>query len=558
MRSLPSSNADRRAEPAGRTHPVRERTLLRLMLFVCASACSGGGGGSSYAPGTDLPESDAAAARFLTQATFGADSESIARLRHLGYSTWLREQMERTPSLHRPELEARAAGGATIQQVDRQEMWWRHAITAPDQLRQRVAFALSQIFVVSDRASALNTDAIGMAEYYDILVRGAFGNYRELLEQVTLSPQMGRYLSMWRNRKPDASRNIKPDENYAREVMQLFSIGLVQLADDGTPLRDSGNNVVPTYTQDEIVGLAHVLTGWTYAGSSSFFSGTPNYRPMEPFEDFHDREAKTIVDGVVFPAGRTAREELVDFLDRLAAHRNVAPFLSQQLIQRLVTSNPSPAYVARVTAVWNDNGAGIRGDLAAVVRAILLDSEALTGHTSSPTTFGKLREPLLRQTALWRAFRARADDGLYDYTNPEINLAQAALRSETVFNFYRPDHQPQGAIATAGLVAPEFEILTHTTITTQTNQLYTSVDRHRGAGGTAPDQILLDLDRERALAADPAALVDHLDVLLLAGGMSPQMRAILITHLEGESDLLARAADAVYLVVSSPEFAIQK
>ncbi|MEZ5964704.1 MAG: DUF1800 domain-containing protein [Planctomycetota bacterium] len=531
---------------------------MALAAAVLASACGGGGGGDSYAPGTDLPASDATAVHFLTQATFGADDASIARLHRLGYSTWLREQMEMGASLHRPELEARAGAGENIQQIHRQEMWWRRAVVAPDQLRQRVAFALSQIFVISDRASALNTDSIGMAEYYDILVRNAFGNYRELIEQITLSPQMGKYLSMLRNRKPDLARNIKPDENYAREIMQLFSIGLVQLDQQGNVVRDGSNQPIPTYTQEEIVGLAHVFTGWTYAGSTSFFSATPNYRPMEPFEDYHDQQAKNVLGGVIFPAGRTAREELTDFLDRLAAHPNVAPFLAKQLIQRLVTSNPTPAYVGRIAAVWNDNGASVRGDLGAVVRAILLDAEAMTGQIAAPTTFGKLREPLLRLSALWRAFHARADDGLYDYTNPEINMAQAALRSETVFNFYRPDHQPQGELATASLVAPEFEILTHSTITTQTNQLYTSVNRHRSAAGTAPDQILIDLQREIAMAADPVALVDHLNVLLLAGTMSVEMHAILVAHLQAETDLKTRAEDAVHLVVTSPEFAIQK
>lgn len=556
-----SSLAQPVAQPGARAARHEHRLpALVCLLAIGLGGCGSGGGetGSSLPPGTDLPESDAAAAHYLTQATFGPDTDAIERVRHLGYRTWIQEQVQTSASLHRPELESRAAGGEDIKQVHRQEIWWRRAVTAPDQLRQRVAFALSQIFVISDRASALNTDSIGMAEYYDILVRSAFGNYRDLIEQVTLSPQMGKYLSMWRNRKPDVARNIKPDENYAREVMQLFSIGLWQLENDGTLKRDGGGNPIPTYTQEEIVGLAHVFTGWTYAGSTSFSSGTPNNRPMEPFEDFHDQQAKTVLGGVTFPAGRTARVELVDFLDRLAAHANVAPFLSKQLIQRLVTSNPTPAYVGRVAAVWNDNGAGVRGDLGAVVRAILLDDEAMTGHHTEPATFGKLREPLMRQTALWRAFNASAQTGLFAFTNPEINLAQAVLRADTVFNFYRPDYRPQGALTTAGLVAPEFQILTHSTITTQTNQLYTSAVRYKGASQTEPHEIQIDISREKVMAADPAALVDHLDVLLLAGTMSPELRSILLTHLEGDTDLVVRASDAVYLIVSSPEFSVQK
>src|SRR5688572_31945856 len=281
-----------------------------LVAWAPPAAFSGGGGGDRDSPGTDLPESRAAAARFLTQATFGPDAASLDRLQRLGYSTWLREQYEMAPSLHRPELEARAQGGESIQQAQRQELWWRHAITASDQLRQRMAFALSQIFVVSDRSGALVNDAIGLAEYYDILVRHAFGSYRELLAQVSLSPQMGRYLSHLRNRKPDPARNIKPDENYAREVMQLFSVGLVQLQIDGSVQRDTLGNPIPTYTQDEIVGLAHLFTGWTYAGSSSFYSGQQNYLPMQAFEDYHDRQSKTVLGGVILPADRDARVDL--------------------------------------------------------------------------------------------------------------------------------------------------------------------------------------------------------------------------------------------------------
>ncbi len=526
-------------------------------MAVLGLGCSSGGGPTGTV-GSDLPDSAAAASRFLTQATFGPDTASIERLLRIGYTEWLREQLDAPLSLHRPELETRSFGGESIQQAHRQAMWWRHAMTAPDQLRQRMAFALSQIFVISDRAGALVNDPIGLAHYYDLLVQHAFGDYRALLEQVAVSPQMGNYLSHLRNRKPETGSNVRPDENFAREIMQLFSIGLVMLEQDGTVRRDGQGVPVPSYGQDEIVGLAHVFTGWTYAGSTSFTEGRPNYRPMMNFEEFHDRGTKVVPAGGLLSANRDAAAELSDLLDRLAAHPNVAPFMSKQLIQRFVTANPSRGYVARVAGIWNDNGQSQRGDLGAVVRAILLDEEAMTGHRSSPTTFGKPREPLLKQTAVWRAFHARADVGGYDYTNAELDWDQAPLRAETVFNFYRPDHQPQGGLASRGLAAPEYQILTHTSITAQTNKLYASVDRHRGAGGTDARQILLDLAPETALASDPAALVDHLNVLLLGGTMSLEMRTILIAHAEGEAELRARAADVIYLIVSSPEFAVQK
>ena len=538
------------------------RPPLRAPVAVFATtlliAACGGGGSDPYPPGTDLPADEAAAVRFLTQASFGADDASIERLQYLGYETWLREQQELPVSLHRPDLEARVASGEAVFQSHRQNMWWRRALTARDQLRQRMAFALSEIFVVSDRGSGLENDVIGLATYYDMLLEHAFGNYRDLLAAVTLSPQMGIYLSHLRNRKPDPARNIRPDENYAREVMQLFSIGLVELEQDGSVRLDGQGQPIPTYDQDDIVALAHVFTGWNYAGAISWNNYTANPRPMEPFEAFHDQQQKTVL-GSVFPAGRSAQQELDQALDLLAAHPNTGPFLGKQLIQRFVTSNPSPAYVARIAAVWADDGAGVRGNLGAVLRAVLLDDEAKNGPTLAATTFGKVREPLLLQSALWRALRARCPDQSYTFANPENVFGQAALRSSTVFNFFRPDHAPQGEIADANLLSPEFEILGHTTVTSTVNQIYTSVfNRRLGAAGTQQNQILIDPSVEVELAADPTALVDHLDRRLLGGGMPTNLRSVLLAHLAGESDPLQRALDAIYLIATSPQFFVQR
>lgn len=541
-------------------HAPGHRGLLVGITAAWLASCGGGGGGT---PPQDVPASDAEAARFLTQATFGPTTESIAELKALGYTEWFRRQMDAPVSTQRPELEARALAGEILSQSQRLEEWWDNAVRGPDQLRQRLAFALSEIFVISDRAGALSGDVIGMAEYHDTLARFAFGRYRDLLERVTLSPQMGKYLSMLRNRKPDPTRNLRPDENYAREILQLFSIGLVQLEPDGTARRDGQGNEIPTYTQDTIVALAHVFTGWAYSGTTSFFT-TPSapaaYLPMAGFEAYHDTGAKTILDGVQVPAGGTTAADLRIALDTIAGHPNVGPFLARQLIQRLVTSNPSPAYVGRVAAVFADDGRGVRGNLGAVVQAILTDDEARTGHLAAPTTFGKLREPLLRQTAIWRAFRVAPQGSGFRDWNPETYFDQAPLRAPTVFNFFRPDFEPPGALDRLDLQGPEFQILTHTTAVRTTNRMRDLVISQVRGVSTSTTAPLIDLAREEALAADTGSLLAHLDLLLLSGQMSADLRDLITRALTGipANRPRERAQAAIWLIVTSPHFAIQK
>ncbi len=541
--------------PSGRSPNVRSgaATLLALLVASCGS------GADRYQPGADLPASSTDALRFLQRATFGPDAASLDRLQHLGYATWLLEQRELPPSLEEPTLAQMVAQSVSIGQRDRQEIWWRTAVRGRDQLRQRVAFALSEIFVVSDRSDALSNDVIGLANYYDLLAVNAFATYRQLLEAVTLHPIMGVYLGLLRNRKPDPTRNIRPDENYAREVMQLFSIGLVELNPDGTPRLDGSGNEIPTYTQADIEGMAHVFTGWNYAGATSWGGAQPNNLPMEPNESFHDRNAKQLLDGILFPAGRDAREEMTAALDLLANHPNVGPFLGRQLIQRLVTSNPSPAYVARIAAVWADDGLGVRGNLAAVVAAILGDDEATNGHRLAPATFGKLREGVLLQTSVWRLFQARADNGFYVYSNPETAYGQAALRADTVFNFFRPDYRPQGEVATLGLAAPEFQVLDQNTAIAGNNQLYRSiVVNYRGRSTPAAGDVLVDVSAATTLAADPEALIAWLDHWLLADAMPAALAQILRLHMAQLTDPRRRATECIWLVATSPQFAVQK
>lgn len=533
-------------------------------LFFALAGCSGGGSGETLVPGPDPPASLQQASRFLTRASFGPTEQEVQRLAVIGYTAWFDEQKAYPVSLERPTLSSMAASNQDVYQNQRLDQWWKIALTKKDQLRQRMAFALSEILVVSDVASALAGDPIGMAEYYDTLARGALGNYRTLLEDVTKSPVMGRYLSMLKNQKADPANNIRPDENYAREVLQLFSIGLVKLNADGTPQLDGSNQPIPTYDQSVVEGFAQVFTGWNYAGADSWEWPDENWQPMEAWEGYHETAAKTLLDGVVSPASQTAQADLSFALDLVFAHPNVGPFVARQLIQRLVTSNPSPEYVARAAAVFADDGTGVRGDLFAVAKAILTDVEAVNGPSDHPDSFGKLREPLLAQTALWRAFHASPPGGLLRYWYPEDDFGQAPLRAGSVFNFFRPDFVPPGDAQQAGLAGPEFQIATEQRVTTGTNRFWECVfEGYAGVSNPQPDIDLLHLDAEIALATDPAALVERLNQLLMSGQMSQEMRDIVVSMVEDTDGTTStgrrqRVLEALYLIVTSPEFSVQK
>nr|MBA3573103.1 DUF1800 family protein [Pyrinomonadaceae bacterium] len=347
------------------------------------------------------------------------------------------------------------------------DAWWTHAIAGPDQLRQRVAFALHEILVVSINSAGLGGRPYALPTYYDVLVRNAFGNYRQLLEEITLNPAMGAYLNMLQSQKADA-RGRLPNENYPRELLQLFSIGLYNLNLDGSLTLGSDGSPIATYQQDVILGMSAALTGWTYGqtGTPVFYPGVARQdwrAPMVNIASYHDTNAKQILSGVALPAGQTAEQDLRTTLDTVFAHPNVGPFISRQLIQRLVTSNPSPGYVYRVASVFNNNGQGVRGDLKAVIRAILVDYDA-RGEARTSQGAGKQREPVLRVTNLLRAFKASSPSGRFSMRNAYASLAQEAMFSPTVFNFFTPDYQRPGAIAAAGLKSPEFEITTETTV----------------------------------------------------------------------------------------------
>ena len=519
------------------------------------------------AGGTPTPSD---AARFVSQSTFGATDALIAQVQSQGFEQFLNEQFAAPASSHLAIVDAEFAAlpspapSATPNQPTltmTNDAWWTRAVAANDQLRQRVAFALSEIFVVSINSAGLGNKPFALPAYYDVLVRDAFANYRQILEDVTLNPAMGAYLNMLENDKGNPQAGTLPNENYAREIMQLFSIGLYDLNLDGSLTLTASGFPIPTYDQSAILGTAAAFTGWTFAQT-----GTPVFKPGAARQDWrnpminlashHDTNAKEILNGVTLPAGQTAAQDLKMTLDTIFNHPNVGPFVARQLIQRLVTSNPGPGYVYRVASVFNDNGRGVRGDMQAVVRAILMDYDA-RGAVKTEQGAGKQREPVLRVTSLLRAFHASSPSGTFSVRGAYAALDEEAMHSPTVFNFFEPTYSAPGAIAAAGLTSPEFEITTETTVVTAANFIRNAI---YGYLGPSSDKITLDLKNEISLASDPARLVDHLSTLLLASSMSDTTRNIIVNAV-GQipaTNPTERARTAIYLVVNSPEFVIER
>ena len=492
----------------------------------------------------------------------GATREQIARVQALGYAGWLDEQFATAPSATRWDWMVSKGFDAIAYkngETGADPAIWRKMLSSPDTLRQRVTLALSEITVASVSGFNGGWKAFSAAAYLDLLEAEAFGNYRTLLQQVSTSAPMGEYLTFRGNLKFNASTGAMPDENYAREVMQLFTIGLLQLNLDGTP-KLAGGAQQETYTLDDITGLARVFTGWNYdlAGGDT---NTPGFkrRPMTMTASRHETASKTFL-GTTIAAGTSGEDSLRLALDAIFGHANVAPFIGRQLILRLVCSNPSAAYVTRVAAVFNNDGAGVKGNLKAVIKAILLDDEARNGARLADPAFGKQREPVLRLAAWARAFKADSASNAWAVGNtsdPATRLGQSPLRSSSVFNFFRPGYvPPNSAIGTAGLVAPEFQITNESSVVGYLNFMQTVVSK--GVGDVKADYSSL-----LALADNAQALLDELNLLLAAG----QLSAATLALLKGGLDTLASGTDAtrlnriyaaLLLVLAAPEFIIQK
>lgn len=601
-----------------------------LALSLALQACGGGGGADGGGATGALGEANAAvlsddatpsvlrlptgairwsqvgpisrqdASRFLTQATFGPTTTDVARLQTLGYEGWLREQLSKPAPLQshvayfdmrNAEWMAQDAGGRAGP-MDLTDPIWRQAIAGDAQLRYRVALALSEIFVVSLKDSCGNFGR-GYASYMDMLVRNAFGNYRQLLQDVTLHPIMGCYLSHVGNQKDDPKTGRVPDENFAREVMQLFSIGLYKLNDDGTPVLSAGLPV-PSYGPSDVVGLARVFTGFSWAcpmpyddgcfvrGSSwAGMQSDPDrwIKPMVAYDRFHATQEKAFL-GRTIPAQDAANAwaSLRFALDTLAQHGNVGPFLGKQLIQRLVTSNPSPAYVARVALAFKESG----GNLGTTVQAVLMDPEARnTVAALTSDRFGKVREPILRMTAFLRAADARSMTGRFTMgwtPEPDHGLNQAPLMAPSVFNFFRPGYvHPGSASAAVGLVAPELQISDETSASGFANFIHGTLlngvgsipNFGAGLNGVKRPDIYLDHQRNPAspwlkLADEPEKLIEEINQRLLNGSMSAALRQDLVAVVGGITDPRPevrqpdRLTKAFLITLTSPEFIVQR
>jgi uncharacterized protein (DUF1800 family) len=570
------------AEPIDRT-PIARTRLFAAALASSALLAAGCGSGGSPSPAPTPPPPPPApsisaneAARFLTQATFGPTEADIARVQAIGYSAWIDEQFALPATAHLSYVQAQNTATTAASFAHVSDTFWKQAITAPDQLRQRVKFALSQIVVISAADGAINNAPDGTANYLDLLGTHSFGNYRALLEAVSKNPMMGLYLSSLANRKTDAVTGRVPDENYAREIMQLFSIGLVELNTDGTA-KTAGCRLASceTYNNDDITGLARVFTGWSWKAndtSNQSFNGNGTVgidlyiAPMQVYPQHHETLAKTFL-GVTIPANTDAQTSLTTALDTLFNHANLCPFIGKQLIQRMTTSNPSAAYVGRVSAACANNGSGVRGDLKAMVRAVLLDADARDAAKLADPQWGKLREPVLRLSNWARCFNATSNSGNYTIRATDSvsgNIGQQPMRAPSVFNFWRPGYVPPNtAIAAANLVAPEFQITHETSIAGYTNTMQLGIAIGFGAAIGGVRDVQPNYAGELAVAADANALVDRMDRCLTYGTMGSALRADIVGAVNAiptttQADLRNRVYTAILLTMASPEYLVQK
>ncbi len=570
-----------------------------ISTLALATAACGGGGSDGGNPATSSnpapvlpvvlkPDSDAQAARFILRAGFAASDAEIARIKSIGYEAWLDQEIA-APIEQTAEQFFVAQGYDQIdsnrwydKESPNDNMIWSQLMSGSNQFRKRIALAMSEFFVVSIKAVGTPWRSQAMGEYWDILNKLAFGNYRELLEEITLNPAMGLFLNTLGNRKADARTGRMPDENFGREVMQLFSIGLNDLNIDGTERAGP----VESYTNEDVSGIAEAFTGYDYDYTGvemvqadgnggrqiptvqhirQRMTADPAKWRRTRGEGFHSETEKSFL-GTTIPAGTGAAETLKLTLDALFQHPNVGPFFARQMIQRLVTSNPSPAYVQRIATRFNDNGNGTKGDLRTVFKAILLDEEALADGNLTNPEFGKLREPMLRFAQLGRTFGATSPSGhwnLGDMSDPASRLGQAPLRSPSVFNYFRPGYVPSNSEASArNLVAPEFQIVNETSVAGYVNFMERSVD---GRAWWMRD-VTIPYVEEVKIAHDGAALLARVDLLMTGGQMSPFVRDTILSAVNGieatetsdEATKLRRVHTAVFLTAISLDYLIQQ
>ncbi len=513
----------------------------------------------------------AGASRFLAQAGFGGSYEDIEYVTQIGIEPWIEEQFELPYTTYLDEYYGKYQEVSDLIHtqlpgipIDRRReytdfVFWEKVFKGSDVLRNKAAFALHQILVMSTRTIKHHKKGFGGADFYDILYEGAFGNFRDILSQVTLHPMMGSYLSHFQNQKSDPSKGTLPDENYAREIMQLFTIGLWELNNDGTYKTDDSGERIPTYTNEDITELAKVFTGLSGAEYDLeanpdlvgeelvFWRGFSKYKatiPMIMWEDRHEQGEKVMLDGTVIPDGQTGMEDIQDALDILFNHPNVGPFISYRLIQHLVKSNPSPAYVNRVATVFNNNGQGIRGDLKAVFKAILTDTEARDCLIIEEASTGKLRQPIERLAILGKVFDVDSPSGrlwFSDYNNLSDELEQTFQGAPSVFNFFVPSYAEDEYVAPNGMVSPEFQILHSVSSIHYLNTIedaikdkpfrnFTSVNTNNGRlSNNNADAPFLDFSDEIGVLDNEgvSALLDRLDLILCHGELTDNTRSII-------------------------------
>jgi uncharacterized protein (DUF1800 family) len=601
-------------ETARTTTPTPATVATSTLAATLLSACGGGDDGNGNASlGSEVrptlvatdqtsnltwtqPQSDADAARFLLQAQFSASTNEIASVRSIGYAAWLEQQFAATPGQSGWDwLLARdyQTTNATTRRFHESfidypadNMLWQQLLSSPDAVKRRMALSLTEFFVVGMPGlnSRIRWPSFMIASWWDTLCSQAFANYRSLLEAVTLHPAMGLYLNAAGNQKENPATGRVPDENYAREVMQLFSIGLYELNNDGTPK----NGVLKeTYTNADVSNLARVFTGYQVdergrVADTTTIPGETIYdfayaaKPMYFTASRHSDLEATFL-GVTVPANTPGGTALTTALDTLFNHPNVGPFFGRQMIQRLVTSNPSPAYVGRVAAAFNNNGQGVRGDLKAVWRAILLDEEARSASGLTNPQFGKLREPMVRFIQWARTFSVTSATNSWKLGNFGANLGQGPLRSPSVFNFFRPGYVPPNtAVANAGLVAPEFQLVSEQQVMDYLGAIYSPIRNgfnirnaavpENASSGTYTYNVKANYAAEIALAPNASALVDRLDLLLCGGQLKAATKALIVGALASpavtasstESDKLNRIAAAIFLIMASADYLVQK
>ncbi|HEY8023408.1 MAG TPA: DUF1800 domain-containing protein [Burkholderiaceae bacterium] len=544
-------------------------TITGALAAAILSACNSGANDSlGSASGTISAEAKATkapavsaneASRFLAQAGFGGTDADIASVQGSGESAWLATQFA-MPASQTNWAWMISKGFNAIAYAHTEAgidaSLWHKLMTAPDVLRQRIALALSELFVVSLEGLPVGWRNFGAAAYMDLLAANAFGNFRTLLGAVTLNPAMGVYLNTRGNQKEDPATGREADENYGREVMQLFTIGLVQLNNDGSAKLDSKGNPIPTYGASDVTNIAQVFTGWNFASTDP---STPDHMqiPMTLNAKLHSTSAKSFL-GVSIAAGTDGTTALNTALNTLFNHPNTPAFVSKQLIQRLVTSNPSPAYIGRVAGVFIKGAGGVRGDMKSVISAILLDPEARPAAPSN--TSGKLREPIIRLVHWARAFKAASTSGNWavgDTSSQAYRLGQSPLRAPTVFNFFAPGYiPPNNALGVAGMVAPELQITNESTTTAYANFMEKTI-----GGGLA--DLVPDYSTALAQAGNASALFNYLNTLLAGGQLSSAtastiQNAVNAIAINTSTGLLNRVKLCVMLIMCCPEYIVQK